>query len=1162
MTVNRKNFCFVRSDSVWRNFLLNSGASNYEKLIGSKHKNAFLASPTAFLLAACGGGGGQSGSDKHSVSDLVDASSGTAGSNGSGEKLFLSSIIQDNGSSSVKVGLATSERGQHGAVSALSTSQQSIINIEAFKSDERFAGIDGSGLTVAVIDTGMDLDNPAFGLDSNNDGISDRIIFARDFTAEADGTANDVQGHGTHVASIIGSSSSDIVNLASGVNFVALQVLNANGVGTEEDVEDALQWVVQNAESLNIVAVNLSLGDASNHSLSRTHPVYGDELVALHDNLNVAVVAAAGNEYQLYQTEGASSLAVDPSVIAVGAVGGSIATENELAYFSQRSIEIPTIFAPGEAIHGAAPGGGISASSGTSQAAPHVSGIIVLAQQLAQRELGRTLTPDELINLLRQSSTDVVDDENLNDRVLNTGNTYQRVDLLSLGEAILTLGSGSDEDPTSSDDILGSIQTTEVIVVGTNKISAIDFVGDQDYFQIALTPGAYQFSMQGDNEQNDALSDPVLTLLSSSGTFLTSDDDSGDGLNALLSYEVTSSANYYLSAGAYGDALGAYALSISKTFENIDVVGETVDTASSIMIDESISGVIDFASDRDWYAIDLISNKHYRFHLEGETLADPYLVLHDEAGIIVASDNDSGDGLYAQLDFTPARSAKYYISAESYQLSETGTFTLSATELSTKLDDYADDINTLGALEASNGSILGAIETLGDRDWFSINLDAGTIYEFSLQGSENFEEFLDPVLSLLNSNGDVLGTDDDTGEGLNSLISFSAQYDGTYFLSAAAYGDAGTGSYSLTSNILASVVDDIPGDLSTTVTLIPGDNVFGTIDHPGDFDWYGINTVSGQTYEFSLISAGGTPLLDPWLTLYDSAGNFIDYDNDGGSGSNSVLEYYALSDERVYISAEAFDLLADFGDYELSVRSDGSNSFDIPGDSRTRETIASGQTISGVIDVPGDADWFAMLVQPGQQYQISMSAAGNEPLQDPWLAIYDSFGNFIDYDDDSGNGVNALLEYQAEVENVIYVSAESYDLDLDSGTYELSVNALGLDAVEPVTPRETEPNDEAADLLTPGVAIRGQTASYSDDDWFYLSMDNAGTITVSFDDGDGSNYSDHDVSIVDASGNTLAQKSIYTSDTLTAQVSASGNYFVLVENSSETADYILTADIL
>ena len=841
--VNTIIFKFISSNNLWKNSLLKLQGSLKGKIIGSKYQNTFWVSPTAFLLAACGGGG-QSDADDNSITDPVDSSTDTAEANEPGAKLILSSIIQDNGSSNVKVGLATGERGQHGTVSVLSNSQQSIINIDRFKSDERFAGIDGSGLTIAVIDTGMDLDNQAFGLDANNDGISDRIIFARDFTSEADGTADDVEGHGTHVASIIGSSSGDTISVAPGVNFVALQVLNSEGVGTEEDVEDALQWVVQNAESMNIIAINLSLGDGTNHSFTSTHPVYGDELAALHDSLNIAVVAAAGNEYQQYQAEGASSLAVDPNVIAVGAVGGTLATSDDLAFFSQRSIEIPTIFAPGEAIIGATPGGGTAAFSGTSQAAPHVSGIIALAQQLAQRELGRTLSPDELIALIQQSSIDIVDDDNFQDRVINTGNTYQRVDLVQLGEAILSLETDIDENPTSLDDILGSIQTSEVIFVGTSKTSAIDFAGDQDYFHITLTPGEYQFSMNGAIDENDSLDDPVLTLLSSAGAFLSSDDDSGDGLNALLSFEVTSTDNYYLSAGAYGDETGSYVLAARKLSENVGDVGEIIDTAGNIKIDESISGEIDFAGDRDWYAIDLVNDQQYRFELVGETLEDPYLALYNEGGIVIASDDDGGEGLNAQLDFTPSRSAKYYISAESYSLTETGTFILSASESRKISDDYADDTSTIGVLEASGGSIVGEIETAGDRDWVRVDLEAGNTYEFSLRGSEDSEKLHDPVLSLLNSEGEILGMDDDSGENMNSLLSFSAHYNGSYFLSAAAYGDADTGSYLMSSNILASIVDDVPSDPSTTITLSPGDIIFGTIDKPGDFDWYGLNTFS------------------------------------------------------------------------------------------------------------------------------------------------------------------------------------------------------------------------------------------------------------------------------------------------------------------------------
>ena len=72
-------------------------------------------------------------------------------------------------------------------------------------------------------------------------------------------------------------------------------------------------------------------------------------------------------------------------------------------------------------------------------------------------------------------------------------------------------------------------------------------------------------------------------------------------------------------------------------------------------------------------------------------------------------------------------------------------------------------------------------------------------------------------------------------------------------------------------------------------------------------------------------------------------------------------------------------------------------------------------------------------------------------------------------------------------------------------------------------------------------------------------MSNAGTISVAFDDCSGSTYRDHYVSIVDASGDILAKKSIYETGSLTAKVGASGNYFVLVDGSYDTEDCSLTA---
>lgn len=1005
------------------------------------------------------------------------------------EKGDLGGGFTDDGSEDDKVGIATSARGDHGTVSVLSVQSGSVINMETFRNDARFAGIDGRGQTVVVIDTGMDLDNPAFGPDANNDGIADRIIFSRDFTSEGDGTANDVEGHGTHVASIIGSSSNNTLGVAPGVNFVALQALDATGSGTVAGIEDALQWVVQNAEAMNIVAVNMSLGDGSNFNFSRSHPAYGDELRILHDNLNVTVVAAAGNDYDFYQAEGASSLAVDPHAIAIGAVGGTLATGSEVAFFSQRSDDIPTFFAPGQAVIGAAPGGGTSASSGTSQAAPHVAGMIALAQQLAQRELGRYLTPDEMFSLLTQSSNSFVDDENLDDRVVNTGSTYLRVDAFNFGEAVLALSQTGASAPTPGptptpvDNIDGSISTNAVISVNSTRTSTIDFDGDLDYFKISLTPGEYEFSLRASSSGAGSLSDPLLTVLSSTGAFISSDDDSGAGLDSLLSFTVTSPAMFFLGAGAFGSATGSYELGVTQLSSESGDVGDAIGTAGRLDVGETTTSEINFGGDRDWFAIQLFNGTRYTFDLVGNTLSDPYLALYNENGTVVAANDDGGEGLNASLEFVANRTGMFYLSAEGFSPSQTGTYSLSAAQGSSAGDDYAEGPNTTGAVDAFAGAITGRLETAGDRDWFRVDLVAGSTYEFQLRGADGAQGLSDPVLYLFDANGSLVGSNDDSSQGLDSLLTFNAQAGGSYFLAAGAFADNGTGDYTLSSARIGEGQNDVPGNPSSTATLAVGQTISGAIDGPGDFDWYGVNTVAGQVYQFSLVSAGGAPMSDPWLTLYDGAGNFIDFNDDGPSGTDSYLEYVAVTGGRVFISAEAYDLEADVGTYELSLTSPEIRPFDIPGNQSTQATLFPGQVATGVIDTPGDIDWYRVQLEAGRTYEFSMNSAGSDPMDDTWLFLYDASGSLIAFDDDSGGGLNSLLQYQAVANETVYLSAEAFDPNFDAGTYEVGVSVSGSGPVGDLPANTSTPASLSFDQFVDGlIDVPG------DSDWYAANL--------------------------------------------------------------------------
>ncbi len=327
-----------------------------------------------------------------------------------------------------------------------------LIGVEDFRADARFAGVDGSGYTVAVLDTGIDLDDPFFGPDLNGDGISDRIVYQYDF-ADGDSNAGDYDGHGSNVASIAASSDGTYTGMAPGADIAALKVFTDADTGHFGYVEEALQWVIANAEAYNIVSVNMSLGDFGNYDAPVQLYGIADELAALAA-MDVIVVSASGNDFYPFNSiQGVSYPSADPNSLSVGAVysgdsgnweylSGAKAystTADQIAPFSQRDDELSDIFAPGASIIGAGAGEELVEIHGTSQAAPHIAGIIALTQELAVREVGRKLTFDEIQALLEGSGDTIIDGDDEDDNVNNTGLAFQRVNVLALGEAILDL---------------------------------------------------------------------------------------------------------------------------------------------------------------------------------------------------------------------------------------------------------------------------------------------------------------------------------------------------------------------------------------------------------------------------------------------------------------------------------------------------------------------------------------------------------------------------------------------------------------------------------------------------------------------------------------------------------------------------------------------------
>ena len=341
--------------------------------------------------------------------------------------------------------------------------------IQGFRNDPRFAGIDGRGFSTVILDTGIDLDHPYFGPDTDGNGISDRIVYSRDF-ADFDDNASDPDGHGSHVASIVAGSSFNgrpepqfitYQGMAPGANIIALKVFSDRRtpdgklINYDFSIETALQWVVDNAEKYNIASVNMSLGRWNyNQPYSVPgdggKPIIADELAALKAK-NVIVVSAAGNGFaEGGSVPGVAWPAAEPDSLAVSATwdgnvgpqGGDRTTGAfRITNFSQRDPNLTDIFAPGGSITGASANGGTFEASGTSMAAPHIAGIAVLAQQLAVREMGRRLTFDEFRDAMIISGEPLIDGDDEDDSVTNTGALYAQVRVEGLAEYILYLAS-------------------------------------------------------------------------------------------------------------------------------------------------------------------------------------------------------------------------------------------------------------------------------------------------------------------------------------------------------------------------------------------------------------------------------------------------------------------------------------------------------------------------------------------------------------------------------------------------------------------------------------------------------------------------------------------------------------------------------------------------
>ncbi|MBW4470161.1 MAG: S8 family serine peptidase [Stenomitos rutilans HA7619-LM2] len=258
-------------------------------------------------------------------------------------------------------------------------------------------GYTGQGIVVAVVDTGVDITHPDLkdniwtnakeisgnGIDDDKNGFVDDIN-GWDFV-DRDNTPLDLTGHGTHVAGTIAAARNDIgvTGVAYNAKIMPVRVIGSDG-GSDLNIAAGIRYAAENGANV----INLSLGGSASTAIA--------DAVQYASQKGALVVMASGND--------GGNQPVSPANLATqwGLAVGATDINQQVATFSDRAGAIPLhyVVAPGVNVVSTTPNNTYQSYSGTSMAAPHVSGVAALVLNANPK-----LTPTQITSLLTADAT-------------------------------------------------------------------------------------------------------------------------------------------------------------------------------------------------------------------------------------------------------------------------------------------------------------------------------------------------------------------------------------------------------------------------------------------------------------------------------------------------------------------------------------------------------------------------------------------------------------------------------------------------------------------------------------------------------------------------------------------------------------------------------------
>ncbi len=570
------------------------------------------------------------------------------------------------------------------------------------------------------------------------------------------------------------------------------------------------------------------------------------------------------------------------------------------------------------------------------------------------------------------------------------------------------------------DDYGDSAAEATALTLPANTTGSIEIAGDMDWYSFTATAGEkFEFQVAVYDEV------PTLTLYDTDGVTQLEQEN----YSSSILWNAPSNGVYYLSAEHYFSLdPGTYEL-LAKV-----LVDDDGDSATALALPAAVSSSIAIPGDQDWFSFYALSGETYLFEAPNED-PDTVLTLYDTDG---TTQLEQDEFFNARIMWIAPSDGTYFLSIENFVYNGFGDYVLMAEMI---IDDYADTFATADSL-IFPADLAGTIETQGDQDWFSFSAIAGRTYNFEVPNFENF------VYRVLYDND---GTTELRRRRGSQDLFWVAPNSGTYYLAIESLFGSDIGSYELTA---ADVTDDHGDDAATATTLdSTGSSLFGTIDVPGDHDWFGFNADANSSYQFIIPSSDETTE----LTLFDTDGiTQLDHSRRG-----SVF-WVAPSDGTYYVSVNNFSS-REIGAYELLTTLFSDNHGD---DLGTATQLQLPAFVPSAVDTESDQDWFSFNAVVGETYRLDLNRFENEHTE---LIIYDTDGTTQLEQDTITFGIDPTTFWLAPSDGTYYLSVAGL------GVYDLSVSSVNDDHGE---------NAATATALALPANISGTFETPDDKDWY------------------------------------------------------------------------------